>query len=136
MEIGKFLEEYQKVRYSRKYSNRISISSLVHYGDMSLARIHFLKIFSLSVSEMLTMIEYFREQKNLLENEYSDTLESEAQRVFGRPWTFSDYKISAIGCSEFSTEAKDKLRVNRHNFHLYHSAIICLNYVIRYHKER
>jgi hypothetical protein len=103
---------------------------------MSLARIHFLKVFSLSVLEMLTMIEYFREQKNLLENEYSDTLESEAQRVFGRPWTFSDYKISAIGRSEFSTEAKDKLRVNRHNFHLYHSAIICLNYVIRYHKEK
>lgn len=136
MNIEKFLEEYQKVRYSRKYSNRISISSLVHYNDLSLARLHFLRTFSFSVKEMNSMIEYFREQKNELENEYSSVLESEAQRVFGRPWTFSDYKISAIGCSEFSTEAKDKLRMNRHNYHLYHSAIICLNYIIRYYRGK
>lgn len=121
-------------RYSRKYTKVISILSLVHFNDMSLARIHFLKYLSLSLKEMNELIETLRNKKIEMDNQYSELLNSEAMRVFGRPWSFSDYKIAGIGCSEFLEEAKSTLRTNRHNYHSYHATIILLNYVIRYHK--
>jgi hypothetical protein len=84
--------------------------------------------------EMESLVEQFRDKKIELDNHYSEVLDSEAMVAFGRKWNMSDYKISAIGCSEFTEDGKNILRSNRHNYHVYHNAIILLNYVIRYHK--
>ena len=134
MLLDKFVEQFEAKRYSRAYINRVSIESMVHFGNMKLARIHLLKTFEMTRKEMETLIEMFRDKKIELDNQYSEVLDAESMVAFGRKWNPSDYKISAIGCSEFSEEGKNILRSTRHNYHVYHSAIILLNYVLRYHK--
>lgn len=134
MTIEKFVELFTEKRYSRAYMNRISIDSLVHFGNMKLARIHFIKNVEMARKEMETLIEMFRDKKIELDNQYSETLDSEAMKAFGRKWNPSDYKIAGISCSEFTEEGKNILRSNRHNYHVFHAGIILLNYVLRYHK--
>lgn len=136
MIFEKFLEKIEEKHYSRAYVNHISINSLVNFANMKLARIHFLKTFEMTRKEMETLIEMLREKKIELDNQYSAVLDSEAMKAFGRKWYPSDYRISTIGCSEFSEEGKNILRSNRHNYHTYHNSIILLNYVLRYHKGK
>jgi len=136
MLLEKFVELFEQKRYSRAYVNRVSIEYLVHFGNMKLARIHFLKVFEMTRKEMETLVELFRDKKIEMDNQYSEVLDAESMVAFGRKWNPSDYKISAIGCHEFTEEGKNILRSNRHNYHVYHAAIILLNYVMRYHKGK
>lgn len=49
-----------------------------------------------------------------LNSEYSQLLDAAAMETFGRPFRVSDYKISAIGCEQFSEPAKEALRFSAH----------------------
>lgn len=49
-----------------------------------------------------------------LNTEYSQLLDTAAMETFGRPFKVSDYKISAIGCEQFSEPAKEALRFAAH----------------------
>lgn len=45
---------------------------------------------------------------------YSELLDEASMEAFGRPFQVWDYRISAIGCDEFSDEHKDALRKAAH----------------------
>ncbi len=45
---------------------------------------------------------------------WSRLVEAAAQETFGRPYQFTDYRISGIACDEFSDVNKDKLRFAAH----------------------
>jgi len=134
MQVSEFLCGYINKKYSRKYSRILSIEQLVHFHDMSLARTRFIQTFNFTKNELCELKAELQKLVSELEEQYSTTIESEAMRVWGRPWTVSDYKISAICSYDFSDSVKDLLRQNRHDYHVYFSAIICLNYVLRYHR--
>lgn len=134
MNIQEFISDYTKNKYSRKYGKHISIFSLVSYNDMSLARKRFIQTFTFTKNEISELITLLKESVSDLDTKYSQTIEDEAMRVWGRPWNLSDYKISAVCSYDFSVSVRDYLRTNRHEYHTHYSAIICLNYVLRYHR--
>ena len=135
MDIEIFLEKMNQKKRSRKYLNQQSILSLASLGDLRLARIRFLHSLLVefgTVERLEEQIKILSAEEVKLEKEYSQILESEALRVFGRPWTLSDYKISGIGSSEFSTEAKERIRNNLAKTYKIQHSISVLTYVKRY----
>lgn len=130
MELTTFLASMNEKIKSRKYSRDMSILSFIRFGDKKLARIHFIRKFpNFQIDEMITRLQNV---KLGLETEYDAVLNSEAMRVFNRPWLPSDYKISGIGCAEFSEDAKNILRHNQHTYNDVHDSIIVLNHVKKY----
>lgn len=132
MNVKELIEKMQVKKYSRRYRGNISIESMVNYNGMSLAKKRFLKEVDFNKEQLKHLLQNAYMITGILEIEYSVILNSEAMRVFGRPWNPSDYRISAIGCSEFSEEAKNILRNNRHQLNSYNALIALLEYVKRY----
>lgn len=53
---------------------------------------------------------------------WSREAEAAALETFGRPWQFTDYRISGIGSDEFTAERKERLRTLAHRRSDYLSA--------------
>lgn len=53
---------------------------------------------------------------------WSREAEAAALETFGRPWQFTDYRISGIGSDEFTAERKERLRTLAHRQSDYRSA--------------
>jgi len=116
-DLNKFLEMVNVHRKSRKYNRDMSILSYVRMNDRTRALNMFFQHgleFISSETEANETIERFQKIVSGLDREYDTVLNSEAMRCFQRPWLVTDYKVSAIGRNEFSDDAKDILRKNRH----------------------
>jgi hypothetical protein len=57
---------------------------------------------------------YFENEAKRSKGAWNALIEREHERVFHRPFAFTDYKISGIGREEYSEKAKDKLRELAH----------------------
>ncbi len=67
-----------------------------------------------SKEDHLRLAQQHAERSSLEREKHAQLLDAAAQETFGRPFRVTDYRISAIGCEEFSEEQKTALRYAAH----------------------
>lgn len=60
------------------------------------------------------LAELNRKEAEKLSISYRELLDAAAQEVYGRPYTFTDYRISAIASEDFTEDKKTALRFAAH----------------------
>jgi len=65
---------------------------------------------AMSIAEHKKLAEKYSQEMKAADEQYSKTLDTEFEKLFGRKYEASDYKISGIARDEFSDEVKNKLR--------------------------
>ncbi len=67
-----------------------------------------------SKEDHLQLAQQHAERSSLEREKHAQLLDAAAMETFGRPFRVTDYRISAIGCEEFSEEKKEALRFSAH----------------------
>lgn len=77
-------------------------------------------------------ISKLKRMKNGAKKKYDDALDAAAQETWGRPWEITDYRVSGIGSSEFSSKRKDELRTLNKEINDISGALGSHEYVVKH----
>lgn len=91
-----------------KYNGKVTVFQAV--SDADGARVLKRANPDWSQEDHLALARLHAAESSQLSAQYSALLDAAAQETFGRPFQVADYRISAIGCAEFSEERKTALR--------------------------